>query len=34
MRKVAFIISPGYQTMNFAVTTPFEIANLQLRSER
>jgi hypothetical protein len=34
MRKVAFIISPGYQTMGFAVTTPFEIANLQLRSER
>src|SRR5271155_1429047 len=27
MRKVGFIISPGYQPMGFAVTTPFEIAN-------
>ena len=27
MRKVAFIISPGYQSMGFTVTTPFEIAN-------
>jgi transcriptional regulator GlxA family with amidase domain len=27
MRKVGFIIFPGYQPMGFAVTTPFEIAN-------
>ena len=25
MRKVGFIISPAYQPMGFAVTTPFEI---------
>jgi transcriptional regulator GlxA family with amidase domain len=29
MRKVGFIISPGYQPMGFAVTAPFEIANRQ-----
>jgi hypothetical protein len=29
MRKVGFIIYPGYQPMGFAVTTPFEIANRQ-----
>jgi transcriptional regulator GlxA family with amidase domain len=29
MRKVGFIISPGYQPMGFAVATPFEIANRQ-----
>src|ERR1700731_992690 len=29
MRKVGFIILPGYQPMGFAVTTPFEIANRQ-----
>ena len=29
MRKVGFIISPGYQPMGFAVTSPFEIANAQ-----
>jgi hypothetical protein len=29
MRKVGFIISPGYQPMGFAVTTPFEITNRQ-----
>ena len=29
MRKVGFIICPGYQPMGFAVTTPFEIANRQ-----
>ncbi|WP_207005712.1 GlxA family transcriptional regulator [Trinickia mobilis] len=29
MRKVGFIIYPGYQPMGFAVTTPFEIANQQ-----
>ena len=29
MRKVGFIISPGYLPMGFAVTTPFEIANQQ-----
>ena len=29
MRKVGFIISPGYLPMGFAVTTPFEIANRQ-----
>jgi transcriptional regulator GlxA family with amidase domain len=27
MRKVGFIICPGYQPMGFAVTAPFEIAN-------
>jgi acetyl esterase len=25
MRKVGFIISPGYQPMGFAVTAPFEV---------
>ncbi|SIO48276.1 hypothetical protein SAMN05443247_06120 [Bradyrhizobium erythrophlei] len=29
MRKVGFIISPGYLPMGFAVATPFEIANRQ-----
>ena len=29
MRKVGFIIYPGYQPMGFAVTSPFEIANAQ-----
>jgi transcriptional regulator GlxA family with amidase domain len=29
MRKVGFIICPGYQPMGFAVTAPFEIANQQ-----
>ena len=29
MRKVGFIIFPGYQPMGFAVTAPFEIANRQ-----
>jgi transcriptional regulator GlxA family with amidase domain len=29
MRRVGFIISPGYQAMGFAVTAPFEIANQQ-----
>jgi transcriptional regulator GlxA family with amidase domain len=29
MRKVGFIIYPGYQPIGFAVTTPFEIANRQ-----
>ena len=29
MRKVGFIIAPGYQPMGFAVTAPFEIANRQ-----
>src|SRR5260370_20470741 len=29
MRKVGFIIYPGYQPMGFAVTAPFEIANQQ-----
>jgi transcriptional regulator GlxA family with amidase domain len=29
MRKVGFIIYPGYQPMGFAVTAPFEIANRQ-----
>src|SRR5260370_4712346 len=29
MRKVGFIISPNYQSMGFALTAPFEIANRQ-----
>ena len=29
MRKVGFVIYPGYQPMGFAVTSPFEIANAQ-----
>lgn len=29
MRKVGFIVYPGYQPMGFAVTAPFEIANQQ-----
>src|ERR1700758_4953310 len=29
MRKVGFIVYPGYQSMAFAVTSPFEIANRQ-----
>src|SRR5713101_8081689 len=29
MRKVGFVIYPGYQSMGFAVTSPFEIANAQ-----
>ena len=29
MRKVGFIIYPGYQSMAFALTAPFEIANRQ-----
>lgn len=29
MRKVGFIIYPGYQPMGLAVTTPFELANRQ-----
>jgi transcriptional regulator GlxA family with amidase domain len=29
MRKVGFIIYPGYQPMGFATATPFEIANKQ-----
>ena len=29
MRKIGFIIYPGYQPMGFAVTAPFEIANRQ-----
>jgi len=29
MRKVGFIIYPGYQPMGFAATAPFEIANRQ-----
>jgi transcriptional regulator GlxA family with amidase domain len=29
MRKVGFVIYPGYQPMGFAVTSPFEIANQQ-----
>ncbi|WP_233834268.1 GlxA family transcriptional regulator [Paraburkholderia sp. ZP32-5] len=29
MRKVGFLIYPGYQPMGIAVTAPFEIANLQ-----
>jgi transcriptional regulator GlxA family with amidase domain len=29
MRKVGFVIYPGYQPMGFAVTSPFEIANTQ-----
>ena len=29
MRKVGFIIYPGYQPIAFAVTAPFEIANRQ-----
>src|SRR5258707_583639 len=29
MRKVGFIVYPGYQPMGFAVTSPFEIANAQ-----
>ena len=32
MRKVGFLIYPGYQPMGFAVTSPFEIAN-QLSAE-
>jgi transcriptional regulator GlxA family with amidase domain len=33
MRKVGFIIYPGYQTMGFAVTSAFELAN-RLAAER
>jgi transcriptional regulator GlxA family with amidase domain len=29
MRRVGFLVYPGYQPMGFAVTTPFEIANEQ-----
>jgi transcriptional regulator GlxA family with amidase domain len=29
MRKIGFIIYPGYQPMGLASTTPFEIANRQ-----
>jgi transcriptional regulator GlxA family with amidase domain len=29
MRKVGFVIYPGYQPMAFAVTGAFEIANAQ-----
>ena len=29
MRRVGFIMHPGYSPMGFAVTTAFEIANLQ-----
>lgn len=29
MRKIGFIIYPGYQPMGLAVTTPFELANRQ-----
>ena len=29
MRKLGFIIYPGYQPMGFAVTSPFETANRQ-----
>jgi hypothetical protein len=29
MRKLGFIIYPGYQPMGFAVTSPFETANAQ-----
>jgi transcriptional regulator GlxA family with amidase domain len=32
MRKVGFLLFPGYQPMGFAVTSPFEIAN-QLATE-
>jgi transcriptional regulator GlxA family with amidase domain len=32
MRKIGFVITPGFQPMGFAVTSPFEIANQQAKS--
>ena len=33
MRKIGFVIYPGYQTMGFATTSAFELAN-RLAAER